>query len=44
MVGIFGGVWRGGDDEAAAEGEVVVVLPTEGRLVGSAVAVHNKKL
>lgn len=42
IIAIFRGVWRGGDDEAAAEGEVVVVFPAEGRLIGSAVAMHNK--
>lgn len=42
IIAIFRGVWRRGDDEAAAEGEVVVVFPAEGRLIGSAVAVHNK--
>lgn len=43
IIAIFGGVWRGGDDEAAAEGEAVVVFPAEGRLIGIAVAMHNKK-
>lgn len=42
IIAIFRGVWEGGDDEAAAEGEVVIVFPAVGGLIGSSVAVHNK--
>ena len=44
IIAIFRGVWGRGDDEATTEGEVVVVFPMKGRLIGSAVAMHNKKL